>query len=96
MTMTSVVDLLHTATLDRGCGMVILSRTEYGWQASVRQRDGVTYRVEVDRDPIEAFKRALQPIAPTLNVTKTGTLTYAGTCGTPDARAHNDLFGPLR
>lgn len=91
--MSSVVDLLHVACLDQGVRMIILSKTEYGWQSSVRQADGVTYRVEKHADPIIALKASLMD-APAV-VKQVGPLTYAGSCSTPGPVAHDDLFGPL-
>lgn len=91
--MTSVVDLLHVACLNQGIRMIILSKTDYGWQSSVRQADGVTYRVEAHADPIIALKASLTG-APAVTV-RHGRLTYEGSCSTPGPTAHDDLFGPL-
>lgn len=93
MTMASVIDLLHVACLDQGVRMIVLSKTDYGWQSSVRQADGVTYRVETHADPIIALKASL--IEKPVNIKQVGPLTYAGGRSTPGPTAHDDLFGPL-
>lgn len=93
--MASVVDLIHVATMERGVRMIVLARTEYGWQSSVRQADGMSYRVETHSDPITALKASLIDQPEAVTIKPVGPLTYTGSNATPGAVAHDDLFGPL-